>query len=165
MSWEVLTKIQGQKCVTSCLMVSCMTFSQSAMMLSVSYCIKYSQPWRVFSCTNRQHQMCGYYGNNDKGQCEQEQKVHLQNILLWGFVFGGPGNWRSSQVFCEFWNNLGCFSLKDKMILSSPSSQLMMKMIFSLHCWALKLWLSNGGSPSITKVTTWLLFSWRQRKN
>lgn len=30
--------------VTSCLMVSCITLSQSQMMLSVSYCIRYSQP-------------------------------------------------------------------------------------------------------------------------
>lgn len=38
---------------TSCLMVSCITLSQSLMMLSVSYCIRYSQPWRVFSCKHK----------------------------------------------------------------------------------------------------------------
>lgn len=37
--------------LTSSLMVSRMILCQSCMMLSVSYCIRYSEPWRVLSCS------------------------------------------------------------------------------------------------------------------
>lgn len=49
----------------------------------------------------------GHHGNKDESQHERRgQKVHLQDVLLGGFVLGGPAHRRPSQIFCEFWNNL-----------------------------------------------------------
>ena len=99
------------RCLTSCRMVSWITLSQSEMMLSVSYCIRYSQPCRVFSCgrTHSEHVISTCNHGDRLPPCGA---AYLQNVLLGRLVFGGPAHGRSSEVDGVLGNDLRRFALR-----------------------------------------------------
>lgn len=102
--------------LTSWLMVSTMTLYQSVMMLSVSYWIKYSAPFRLFSWMNK-HTRNASTTHTRKADDHPAQSwvvvkwPYLKNVFLAWFVLGCPANCSPFQINCEFWDYMICLAL------------------------------------------------------